>query len=247
MLDTPSIALAPQAGNTFSRQWAEFQSCYIEYYAVRHDSIMRTPHLPEAINEVVQSGEWEEFEFLSSLAIGQNKFRQKAADLQQRGRSAECRYNVRQVLEKQPNCHCGFRLGDFEEWQNLPAELIQAINSGRQSYRRTLALLSQSLAEALQRIANREKMPQIAERARILAGFFAAGKELPLLSRLDLRLLDLALRKMPASALSLQIPALSLTTREELRLRLNNWLDDLPPAPTMINLGNDDFSLDLND
>ncbi len=239
MLREPSVFLAPEAGHLFSRNWAEFQKLYVEFYSSHHDSIMKNPNFRQAIMGILQSAEWEEFEFLSYFPIFQQKFWQKAIRLRDRGRDFGCQFEVREVLQKHSSCACGFRLGRLAQWENLPNELLQTMNLGRQSYRQTLGLVRQSLVGIFQAIAERERIPQLADRARMLANLFAGNAEFPLLTRIDLRLLEQAVKRLKIPSLDVTAPNLSLMTREELRVRLNRWLDDLPNEPALINLEND--------
>jgi hypothetical protein len=148
-----------------------------------------------------------------------------------------CELNARQVLAERPACVCSFRLAKAGAFARLPQEVTESLNVGRQAYRHTLSLLSTPLAIALDAIARKESDDELAARARSLSGAFARGVEHAHFTNKDVQLIEKALQRMatpPPVRVRLPAEEYGLLTRDELRTRLNRWLDDLPDQPALV-------------
>jgi hypothetical protein len=108
---------------------------------------------------------------------------------------------------------------------------------GLKVYRRTLLMLGANLAISLDALARREDDEECAQQARALAGVFAQGRVPERFTRRDVLLVERALRRLPAPP-PVRVVApngdAGLLTREELRARFEQWLDELPEQPVLI-------------
>jgi len=98
-------------------------------------------------------------------------------------------------------------------------------------------MLSTPLAIALDAIARKESEGDTAVRARSLSGAFARGTDHAQFTRLDVQLIEQALQRMATPPpVRVRVPSneYGLLTRDELRSRLNQWLDDLPDQPALV-------------
>jgi hypothetical protein len=155
----------------------------------------------------------------------------------ERSTRAACDLPVRQLLAEHPLCACRFRLASVEALSRLPQELAEIIERGRAAYRRTLLFLSTPLAIALDALARKATEAETASRARSLSGAFAQGGGPAHFSAADVELIESALARMtapPPVRLNLPLSDYGLLTRDELRARLNQWLDDLPNEPAVV-------------
>jgi hypothetical protein len=146
---------------------------------------------------------------------------------------------VRQLLESQPGCACRFRLAQASELALLPQELEALVERGLGVSRRTLLMLGGYLAIALDAIARREKEEEATRRARTLATSFAQGRAPERFTRRDVRLLERAFERMvapPPVRVAAPNGDTGLLTRDELRARFTQWLDELPERPVLIEL-----------
>jgi len=146
---------------------------------------------------------------------------------------------VRRLLAGQPVCACRFRLSRAEELSELPQELEAMMERGLSVYRRTLRLLGTPLAISLDALARRDADAETAKRARVLSTAFGQDHLPERFTCPDVRLIERALRRMPSPP-PVKVVAPNgesgLLTRAELRARFEQWLDELPEQPVLIEL-----------
>jgi hypothetical protein len=230
LFDTDSV-------NRFDLLWREFHARYTEHYARAHDEALNDDTRRQQIEELARNDEWREFESLSQLGIVNHRYWEEATALLERARSAVCELPVRQILMEHPACACRFRLAHVEALARIPQDLAEIVERGRAAYRRTLLFLATPLAIALDGLARKDVDTETANRARSLSGAFAQGVGPAQFSPADVRLIESALARMsapPPVRLRLPVSDYGLLTRDELRARLNQWLDDLPNEPALV-------------
>jgi hypothetical protein len=229
LLDTESV-------NRFDMLWREFHTRYMEHYAQAHDQVLREPVHRRRAEELTRTDDWQEFELLSEIKILNRRYWEEANQLLESARRARCELPVRQQLESRPLCACRFRLMSASALSQLPQELADTVARGREAYRRTLLLMNAPLAIALDALARKEETLDTA-RARSLSGAFAQNTAPAHFSAADIDLIKEALGRMatpPPVRLRLPGSDYGLLTRDELRARLNQWLDDLPSEPALV-------------
>jgi hypothetical protein len=223
--------------NRFNLLWPEFHARYTEHYARAHDEALHDDNRRQQVQALRRSDEWREFEALSQLEIVNRRYWEEAAAMLERDHSAECELPVRQLLTEHPVCACRFRLSSAEALARLPQDLAEIVERGRDAHRRTLRFLATPLAIALDALARKDGETETAQRARLLSGAFAQGTGPERFSPADVRLIESALARMtspPPVRLRLPVSDYGLLTRDELRARLNQWLDDLPNEPALV-------------
>lgn len=219
--------------------WRLFHARFSEHFAVNHDTIMKSHLLQEQFEEIMRGDEWWEFENLSALPIFQKNHWRRAQNLRRRLDELNCGFEAREMLETNPFCGCSFRLSEISEWEKLPAALLETVNRGRQSYRRTLSILSQMLASEFESLAQNESSIEFAAAAAHLSQIFGGGggggQELPLLSNTELIVLKKAAHLIPKSSeLQIALPTeIGFANRAELSRQVNQWLDELPDGETV--------------
>lgn len=229
LLDAESV-------NRFDLLWREFHTRYMEHYAQAHDQALREPAHRRQAEELTRTDDWQEFELLSGITIFNRRYWEEANQLLERARRARCELPVRPQLESRPLCACRFRLMSASALSQLPQELADTIARGREAYRRTLLLMNAPLAIALDALARKDETTETA-RARALSGAFAQSSAPKHFSAADIDLIKGALERMtPPPPVRLRLPGsdYGLLTRDELRARLNQWLDDLPSEPALV-------------
>lgn len=226
-----------ESNRRFDILWREFHARYGEHYATMHAETVGANSNRRALDALTRGEEWREFEALSSLSIINRQHWEQAEDLLHQARNSYCDLNVRQLLGERPSCVCSFRLSRRSALTDLPRDLAETLEHGRVACRRTLSLLSTPLAIALDAIARREGETELASRARSLSGAFARGTEHAHFTRADVQLIEQALQRMATPPpVRVRVPAgeYGLLTRDELRARLNQWLDELPDQPALV-------------
>ncbi|MGA9997799.1 MAG: DUF6079 family protein, partial [Pyrinomonadaceae bacterium] len=220
----------------FDLLWSEFGARYTEHYANMHERSVGASSDHRAIDILLRSNEWREFEALSQLSIVNNKYWDEAAAILDHAHRMRCELPVRQLLAERPTCYCTFRLSHHSSPTRLAQSLEDTMRRGREAHRRTLALWSTHLAHALHIMKEEEPHMHRAERARLLFESLAEGSEPATLSPADVQLIERALQKMAAPALRVSLPTDGLLTRGELDARLRQWLDDLPGYPALVEI-----------
>jgi hypothetical protein len=226
-----------ETNRRFDILWREFHARYSEHYAMRHAETVGADSNRRAIETLTRGPEWREFEALAQLSIVNPQHWEQAEDLLHHASDSYCDLNVRQLLTERPACVCSFRLARSGSFRTLPQELAEALAHGREAYRRTLSMLSTPLAIALDAIARKEEDAEVASRARHLSGNFARGADHTHFTHADVQLIEQALQRMATPPpVRVRVPAdeYGLLTRDELRARLNQWLDDLPDQPVLV-------------
>jgi hypothetical protein len=98
-------------------------------------------------------------------------------------------------------------------------------------------MLGGSLAISLDALGRRDAEAETARRARSLSAAFAQDHLPEKFTSLDVRLIERALKRMPAPP-PVKVVAPNgesgLLTRDELRARFEQWLDELPEQPVLI-------------
>lgn len=224
----------------FKRLWTEFRARYSEHYAAAHDALNGPGAGRRALDALLMSDRWREFETLSRLPFVGGRHLRAARELLRRAEAPRCELPVRELLAAQPACACAFSLARADAQASLPRELSELCEMGLKSYRRTLALLARPLADALDALAaGEEARRDVAMHARILAAAFRKGA-LPLrFSRADAQLVERAAQEMGDPAPVRVAPpteGCGLVTREELEARLGQWLDELPSGAALVEL-----------
>ena len=225
-------------GERFDLLWHEFHTRYGDLYAAAHDRAMSGAGQRRGALDALRRGDrWREFESLARLPVVSRGLWRAAEDLLERAGRARCALPVAQLLIERPVCGCAFRLSQAEELERLPQELETLVERGLAVCHQTLALLSEHLAIALDALARKEEDADAARRARALSAAFARGAAPAHFSRADVLLVEHALQRMaapPPVRVSLPAGDYGLLTREELRARLVQWLDEMPEQPVLI-------------
>jgi hypothetical protein len=221
----------------FERLWREFRARYGEHYAAVHDKTVGGAGARGSLRELKRTERWREFESLSRLPVVSTQVWRQAESLLRAAEGARCPLDVRRMLAGQPTCACQFRLSRAAELEELPQELEALMERGLAVYRRTLLMLGTTLAISLDAIARREAEETARQYARNLSTAFAQKRLPERFTRQDVRLIERALRRMPAPP-PVKVAAPNgdsgLLTRDELRARFEQWLDELPEQPVLI-------------
>jgi hypothetical protein len=225
------------ASERFDLLWRAFHTRYTEHYAAMHDEMVGAAADRRTIDTLLRSPEWREFEMLSQLSIVNRQYWDEAARLCEQAAHLHCELPVRQLLTKRPACECSFRLTRAAQYSGLAQALEESLRRGRDAHHRTLALWAKHLSHALDALSQAEgTAAEVASRARELSARFMQDGTLSPLTLSDIQLIEQALQKtnVPPWRVTLPTDGYGLLTREELRVRLQQWLDDLPDYPALV-------------
>ncbi|HVG38209.1 MAG TPA: hypothetical protein VM870_02910, partial [Pyrinomonadaceae bacterium] len=175
MTDDVHTIFDPELRRRFRILWQEFQTRYIDTFARAHDAAVGGGQHQPAIDELINSPEWLEFEMLSlGVSLVNKQYWKEAENLVRRAKDLRCDLPVRHLLAKRPFCSCQFRLARVAEAARLVEDLRYAIERGRVAHRRTLELWGPHLSRALGDLALAEPSAD-ADTARRLVAFFKQG------------------------------------------------------------------------
>jgi hypothetical protein len=221
----------------FERLWREWRGRYGEHYAALHDKTVGAGGSRDSLRDLLRSERWREFESLARLPVVSSQVWRQAEGLLRVAEGARCGLDVRRLLAGQPVCACQFRLSRAQELAELAQELGALMERGLAVYRRTLRMLGTTLAISLDALSRRDPEAETARRARSLSAAFAQDRLPEKLTCQDVRFIERALRRMPAPP-PVRVAAPNgesgLLTRDELRARFEQWLDELPEQPVLI-------------
>ncbi len=238
LIELSSVSPDAQANVEMNRVWEKFHSQYKEHFAIKHDAIMKSHQLQEKFDEILKSDEWWEFESLSKLPIFQSHFWTETQKILKQFKDLDCSFDVRENLNGHPFCACSFNLAKTNEWDNLPKNLTSIINTARESYRKTLIMMSDILIQLVEPFSKDETNEKFNEASIGLLKMFTKKENIELFSIEQLIILKKVLEDMHSSPLlNVQIPQSSgLQSTAELRAKINSWLDELPKEPVLLKL-----------
>jgi hypothetical protein len=232
----PNSLLDASQRERFEKLWREFHARYVEHYAAAHDRGRAGAGARGEVWALRRGALWREFEQLARLPLLSAQVWRRAEEALRRAAEARCDFDVRELLQDRPLCACRFRLGRAGEQDRAVEELRLLAERGVEVYRRTLRLLGGHLAIGLDALARRETDEAEVRRARSLSTAFAQSRLPERLGRADVRLIARALRRTPPPPVRVSTPEAEAGphSREELRARLERWLDELPERPALI-------------
>lgn len=218
--------------------WQTFHARFVEHFAVKHDLVMKSHHLQEKSDEILRSDEWWEFESLSRLSVFPRHHLKQAQETVRRLKALNCRFEAREMLKTHPFCACSFNLEKIREWERLPQNLFETINRGRESYRKILRLLSETLVSLIEQVAKKERDEEFSAAASHLIEVLQSENEIPLLTNTEIVILQKIFESLPSSPLlNLNLPAENnYLERDEIKAKINVWLDEMPSEPVLIKM-----------
>lgn len=218
--------------------WQSFHHRYSEHFAIKHDMVMKSHHLQEQFDEIIRSDEWWEFENLSRLPVFPQHFRREAQMLCGQFRELDCRFSVRDMLRTHPFCACSFNLARIREWERLPQRLRETIANGRESYRKILLSLRESVVQLVSQFAKRDIDEEYAAAAGNLTAIFAGGREIPQLSNAEVILLQKVFERVPTTLLyKTSFPVTGdYVSRSELQKIASDWMNEIPDLPALVRI-----------
>ena len=177
--------------------WQTFFMRFSEHFALKHDMIMKSHHLQEQFDEILQSDEWWEFENLSRQTVFQQTHRQAANKIRRQFRELDCRFDVREMLKTHPFCACSFNLAKIKEWEKLPTTLREIINRGRESYLKTLRILAETLVPHIENFSAANNETEFSEAALHLIEILENRVEVQFLTNNELIILQKVFEALP--------------------------------------------------
>lgn len=224
--------------NELDRTWQAFFERFTDYFAIKHDMIMKSHLLQEKFDKIMVSDEWWEFENLSHLPMFHKHFWNEAQKLCSQFKELDCGFDVKEMLKSHPFCACSFSLMQIESWEKLPSVLSELIAKGRESYRETLNIMSNTLIPLLEDFVSLEKESEFTVAAENIIKILWGEEEFRLLTNNELIILNkITLNMSSAPLLQVNLPyEAGFQTRSELQDQLNEWVIKLPSEPCLLKI-----------
>lgn len=176
--------------NEMEELWQTFSARFGEHFAVKHDSIMKSPHLQEKCDELMRSDALWEFENLSRLEMFRHDYWSQAQKISRQIKELDCKFNVRELLETHPFCACSFSLAKMKELENLPRQLDKIIDEGLRKTRAALKSLSPVLIPSIERFSENNTDAELLQPIANLRKALLNNDESPHLSSVELSILQ---------------------------------------------------------
>ena len=192
----PSEAINRELGYV----WDKFRRQFSEYFEGRHTAVMRSGDLKRQLHEILKTDEWWEFEMLSDLQPFDQRFVTDAAQYRSRILALECGVDVKENLEYQPFCICGFTLAKGRNTGVLPDILKATVNEGLRTFRKSISANSGDLVSAIGSLAGESTDAELSKASKELMAALSGGSNLPAFSDIQLKVLRQALGEtMPST------------------------------------------------
>lgn len=169
--------------------WDKFRRGFADHFEPRHLAVMNAPQRQARFSETMKSDMWAEFDILAKLPGMDNRFAATAEHYRRRLNSLQCPANTRQLLERQPFCHCGYSLKQSIEVDLLPAALNDTIKEGLASFRRAIVKNGDEVLAELEKLAEGTNDQEVASACRELAAAVRSGNSIPKFTDLQLKVL----------------------------------------------------------
>lgn len=170
--------------------WKRFRDAYTDYYAAKHDTVMRSAATGEALRDILSSDDWAVFENFSVIPWLENESFPLAKSLIREMRQLYCNSNVRASLLSKPFCGCSFSLAETGRLVDLPSLLKVTVDCGLELFRSRFITNSQRLLEVADSDAMRTSVKTI------LASITDAPR-FPKLTTQDMRILKIVAQSLP--------------------------------------------------
>ncbi len=169
--------------------WTNFKDIYSNFYAERHDVVMKSTGPGEKLREIIRSDQWSTFESFSAISWLDHGYFAKAKGLIREIRQLHCDSKVEEVLKSKPYCNCSFSLSESVRLVDLPNHLTMTVASGLEYFRAKLTDNMERLAASADSDAMSRSIGQI------LSGLGDDGAFPPLTSQ-EIRIIKLAADRM---------------------------------------------------
>ncbi|PYS99124.1 MAG: hypothetical protein DMF63_13730 [Acidobacteria bacterium] len=172
--------------------WIKFQRDFAEYFATRHDAVMRSHSLQASYHEILRSDDWWEFENLSKIEIFDPAPAAEIEGIRRQFAQLDCEFPVRDALQSRPFCKCKFGIARERQWQKLPETFAASLQTALRIYRETLFNEQPRITPHLEKIETDSSDKLAAAAATVMIDVLGKGEEIPRLSVVQLHVLQKA-------------------------------------------------------
>ena len=210
-------------------EWKRFRDAYTDYYAEKHDAVMRSAVAGEALRAIVSSDEWAVFENFSSVSWLENESFPLAKSLIREIRQLYCNSNVRGSLLSKPFCGCSFSLAETERLVDLPSLLKVTVDCGLEVFRSRFIENSNRLLDATDSDAMRTSVKTILTN-------ISENPELSKLTSQDMRILKIAAQRLSEiTSEAPSIPALRDDLPDHTDDHMHLWEQEVKKVEDFVN------------
>ncbi len=226
---SPHRLLDDNKRRRFETVYESFQKDYADFYVAAHEVHVGSRSDFEALDAYLDSSSWMGFQLLSHVRVVNERYYSLATEMVQNIRDMACELPTRELLIERPSCVCGFRLGNADGIARMMERLRLIVDRGTAHHIVSLRQFRSSILSGLRQVQSDAayadaSVPLIA----LLSSSEAASVEITP-STIDL--INRCVVDTPVP-LSVAVPPVLESgqpmTKETLRTRVQEWLDDLP-------------------
>ncbi|MBK6314640.1 MAG: hypothetical protein IPF53_10085 [Blastocatellia bacterium] len=226
---SPHRLLDDNKRRRFETVYESFQKDYADFYVAAHEVHVGSRSDFEALDAYLDSSSWMGFQLLSHVRVVNERYYSLATEMVQNIRDMACELPTRELLIERPSCVCGFRLGNADGIARMMERLRLIVDRGTAHHIVSLRQFRSSILTGLRQVQSDAayadaSVPLIA----LLSSSEAATVEITP-STIDL--INRCVVDTPVP-LSVAVPPVLESgqpmTKETLRTRVQEWLDDLP-------------------
>jgi hypothetical protein len=232
---SPHRLLDENKRRRFETVYDAFQKDYAEYYVAAHDVHVGARSDFEALDTYLDSNGWMGFQLLSHVRVVNERYYSLATEMVQNIRDMACDLPTRELLIERPSCVCGFRLGNADGVARMLERLRLIVDRGTAHHILSVRQFRPSILAGLRQVQSDAayadaSVPLIA----LLSSNEAANVEITPST------IDLINRCVIDTPLPLAVavpPVLEPgqpMTKETLRTRIQEWLDELPGEESVL-------------
>jgi hypothetical protein len=223
--ESPHELVQTEKSREFENLFKSFKALFIDYYASRHDQSIGPLASFDLLQDLETSQEFRNLQLLSSLPMGDLSYLEYLDEWISLARSYHCYLPVRDLLQKSPHCHCGFKLSRPVSVPQVAADLHHFLDVGIAHHKQVLEYFRPAL-EAKIATTNSASVEMKDTMISILNREVMPALDQPVIDQLTELIGNIVIEEKIASPLPNLVPA-GRITKKHLQTRIQKWLDSL--------------------
>lgn len=227
-ISSPHRLLDENKRRRFETVFEAFKTDYIDYFVAAHDLHVGARGDFEALDAYLDSPQWIRFQLLSNVRVVNTRYYQFASELVQSIHDLACDLPTRELLQDRPYCVCSFRLTHTESVSRMFERLRFLVEQGSQNHVLTIRQYRQSILAGLRSMQSDAAY----QNASVpLISLLTSSESSTEITPSAVELINRSVSDQDISVLITPPPPVESghpETKEKLRKRVQQWIEDLP-------------------
>ena len=226
LMDVPHELVGSEKRNEFDSLYRSFKEHFIDYYATRHDQSVGPLGNFKRLEELECSKDFRNLQLLTSLPLGDPSYVDHLDEWITNFRDYCCSLPARDLLQKDPNCKCRFKLSLPLDIDAVTGDLQAFLELGVSHHQQMIACYQMVIEEWLERESNAENGSDV----ETIRALFTEGPLPELTQSVIEKLNGLLDSHVLEEKLASPLPILAPTgriTKKQLENRIQQWLESL--------------------